>query len=196
VPPSVSAQESRLSDAPCQEGSIRVAVDADFDAITSLINTSFPRDKTIDKGTIASWIASNNILFVATVSDKVVGCVRLDPSRQGLFHLTVVPELRHRRIGSHLVRTVERVARRARWPVMFLGVDESEPGLTEYYTKLGYSLMKELRPIVTDDADSAETVRNLIMMQKQLIPAAPSSSGSHPHAAARKRKKRQRKRKG
>lgn len=167
-----------MSGAPHEEGSIRFAVEADFETIESLINVGFPRDKPIDKGTIASWIASDHILLVAIVSEKVAGCVRLDQARQGLFHLAVAPELRLQRIGSHLVHAAEECARQLRWPVMFLGVDESEPGLTGYYTKLGYRLMNELRPIDTGEEGSAETVRNLIMMEKQLIPHVPGPNSS------------------
>lgn len=180
-----------MSGALHEEPSIRTAVNSDFEAVGSVINICFPRDRAVDKRTIDSWIASRHI-HVAVVSEKVVGCVRLDPSLKGLFHLAVVPELQRQGIGSRLVHAAEQRARQLRWPEIFLGVDESEPERTDYYKKRGYQLMNELREMFA--ADGSSTGRNLIMMKKPLISPGPNPIGSHPHAAARKRKERHRKR--
>ena len=82
---------------------IRFADEADFGAIEALINANFPNDPPISKQTIASWLAVGGRVIVAVAPHQIIGCVRMDPEREGLFHLVVVPELRKNGLGARLV---------------------------------------------------------------------------------------------
>jgi ribosomal protein S18 acetylase RimI-like enzyme len=147
---------------------IRLAEGGDFEAIVSLINANFPNDPPIDKETIASWIADGGHLIVAAAPHGVVGFVRMDSERRGLFHLAVVPELRNQGLGRLLVANVEDSARQLGWLHVLLGVDNATPGLVGYYESLGYNLRADVQPIVAADG-SEDPVRKLIMMEKILL---------------------------
>ena len=123
--------------------SIQVAKEAHFGAIESLINANFPNDPPIDKKSIASCIANGGHFLVAVAPHGVVGCVRLDQERCGLFHLTVAPDVRRQGLGALLVAATEDCARQLGWPHVRLGIHESTPGLVTYYEKLGYRLAGE-----------------------------------------------------
>lgn len=146
---------------------IRFAEAGDFGAVVSLINAHFPNDPPIDKETIASWVADGGHLIVAATPHGVIGFVRMDRVRQGLFHLVVVPELRSQGLGWLLVANVEDSARQLGWPHVLLGVDSATPGLVGYYESLGYILRGDVQPIVAADG-SEDPVRKLIMMEKIL----------------------------
>ena len=135
----------------------------------SLINANFPNDPPVDKETIASWIADGGYLIVAAAPQGVVGFVRMDSERCGLFHLVVVHELRNQGLGRLLVANVEDSAGQLGWPHVLLGVDNATPGLVGYYESLGYYLRGDVQPIVAADG-SEDPVRKLIMMEKILPP--------------------------
>ncbi len=147
---------------------IRFGEGGDVEAIVLLINANFPNDPPIDQETIASWIADGGHLIVAAAPHGVVGFVRMDSVRLGLFHLVVVHELRNQGLGRLLVANVEDRARQLGWPHVLLGVDNATPGLVGYYECLGYNLRGDVQPIVAADG-SEDPVRSLIMMEKILL---------------------------
>jgi GNAT superfamily N-acetyltransferase len=147
----------------------RFANEADYGAIESLINAGFPNDLPVDKETIASWIAARGRVIVAVATHGIIGCVRMDPDRKGLFHLVVVPELRKKGLGARLVAEFEGAARQLGWPQVLLGVDSATPGLVGYYRSLGYEPTGDVAAMF-DHAGNEDPVRKLIMMGKILPP--------------------------
>ena len=146
---------------------IRFADEADFGAIESLINANFPNDPPISKQTIASWLAVGGRVIVAVAPHQIIGCVRMDPEREGLFHLVVVPELRKNGLGARLVAEFEFAARQLGWPQVLLGIDTSTDELVRYYRRLGYKLRGDVVPMF-DHAGNEDPGRKLIMMMKAL----------------------------
>jgi ribosomal protein S18 acetylase RimI-like enzyme len=83
-----------------------------------------------------------DLFFVALLDDKLVGTVMggYDGHRGWVYSLAVAPELRHRGIGTALVRHVERALRERGCPKINLQVLASNAATVAFYEKLGYAV--------------------------------------------------------
>src|SRR6185312_8934376 len=83
-----------------------------------------------------------DLFFVALLDGMLVGTVMggYDGHRGWVYALAVAPEVRHRGIGTALIRHVERALKERRCPKVNLQVLASNAGTVTFYEKLGYGV--------------------------------------------------------
>ncbi|HET6324133.1 MAG TPA: GNAT family acetyltransferase [Planctomycetaceae bacterium] len=82
------------------------------------------------------------LFFVAVIDDKIVGTVMggYDGHRGWIYSLAVDPAYRRQKIGTALVRHVERAIEQFGCPKINLQVLSSNAATVEFYAKLGYRI--------------------------------------------------------
>jgi ribosomal protein S18 acetylase RimI-like enzyme len=84
--------------------------------------------------------AQRDLFFVAVADGKVVGSVMggYDGHRGWIYSLAVDPECRRQKLGTALIRQVEKALAERGSPKVNLQVLPSNAGAIEFYEKLGY----------------------------------------------------------
>jgi ribosomal protein S18 acetylase RimI-like enzyme len=85
---------------------------------------------------------NDDLFFVALADDKVVGTIMAgyDGHRGWLYSLAVLPDYRHRDIGSHLVHHAERALTGRGCLKINLQIMEGNEGVQAFYASLGYAV--------------------------------------------------------
>ncbi len=101
------------------------------------------------EGEIERVVARSNQLFALEEDGRVVGCAFTGPSRSRertwvLRHLAVLPDARHRGLGTTLVTEAARRAQAGGAAVLRIGIVAANTRLSDWYHQLGF---------VTVDAD-------------------------------------------
>jgi ribosomal protein S18 acetylase RimI-like enzyme len=86
------------------------------------------------------------LFFVAIVDGSVVGTVMggYDGHRGWIYSLAVDPEHRRQKIGTALVRHVERALEQQGCPKINLQILSSNAATADFYTKLGYRVEERI----------------------------------------------------
>lgn len=86
--------------------------------------------------------ADDGLLLVATVEDRIVGTVMggYDGHRGWIYSLAVVPDERHRGIGTQLVRHLENLLRKRGCLKLNLQVRSDTSDVVAFYEQLDYTI--------------------------------------------------------
>ncbi|MEN3941898.1 GNAT family acetyltransferase [Prosthecobacter sp. SYSU 5D2] len=84
----------------------------------------------------------DDLFYVAVCEEKVVGTLMAgyDGHRGWLYSLAVLPDYRHRDIGSNLVRHAEQALTRKGCLKINLQIMEGNEGVQAFYASLGYAV--------------------------------------------------------
>jgi ribosomal protein S18 acetylase RimI-like enzyme len=126
---------------------IRQACPDDYSSIATLLNLCFA-DEPSSSGayteeSLSHLQSKGNVLFVLVQSNAIVGFVQVDPSRTGIFKLSVDPARRGKRHGHRLMKAAEDYGSSLGWSEALLGVFETRDDLVTYYQKQGYELTSD-----------------------------------------------------
>jgi ribosomal protein S18 acetylase RimI-like enzyme len=90
--------------------------------------------------------AQPELFFVAVIDEKVTGTVMggYDGHRGWIYSLAVDPAHRGQKVGSALIRHVEKALAELGCPKINLQLLESNAGAVEFYEKLGYRVEERI----------------------------------------------------
>jgi ribosomal protein S18 acetylase RimI-like enzyme len=128
---------------------IRVFDEADGPAVISLWKQVFayPEPRNDPAAIIRRKLAAQRDLFFVAVADgKVVGTVMgsYDGHRGWIYSLAVDAEYRRQKLGTALIRHVEKALAEQGSPKINLQVLSSNAGAIEFYEKLGYHVEERI----------------------------------------------------
>jgi ribosomal protein S18 acetylase RimI-like enzyme len=129
---------------------IRVFDEADEPAVVALWKQVFayPEPRNDPAAVIRHKLAAQrNLFFVAVADGKVAGTVMggYDGHRGWIYSLAVDPAYRGQKLGTTLVRHVEKALADLGCPKINLQVLPTNVGTVEFYEKLGYRVEERLR---------------------------------------------------
>ena len=186
-------QSTALCDYTRRMPTVRIATDADLDAVAALVNSAYRGDSSrvgwtteadlvggqrTDADSLRAELASCPgaviLLLRDEQTDELLGSVRLEPVDADVWYLgmfTVRPDLQNRQLGRTMLREAEEfvAARGARR--MRLSVIDLRDSLLAWYERRGYVRTGAIRPFPYDDPSSGDPLRDdlrLLVMEKPL----------------------------
>ena len=132
-------------------------------------------EKRTDIATLSKLItAPGAIMLKYETGEKLItGCVYLQKQDRGLYlgMLTVSPELQAAGIGKQLLLAAELYAKNNECPVIFMNVISLRTELIEWYTRRGYCLTGEKKPLPDDKRFGIPTQPIEFAIMEKIIPA-------------------------